>query len=291
MRKILISVGITIFLIALFGIIVYSNRSNQVLPFQGKGTAQNPYLISSSDDLRKLSEVVAKGNGCVQTYFLQTTDIDLGYVEWIPIGSLEEGKAFYGIYDGNNHVITGIYTTSFNNNGLFGLLGGKVINLGVEDSFIAGHCVGAIASHSIGTNAEVINCHSKVTLSGVRMGGIVDNFTGNSIRECWSDCTFEGDGVYAGIVSYSASLVEDCWTTANSLVADTFLGNIKNTISDEDVGSKLLNIGFLGNNYGSDFEVIVGLAKTENGGLSLLCGGVYFILLAVMFWGAWQLCD
>ena len=110
--------------------------------FEGKGTADNPYLIQNAQDLASLAYEVSKGtlthNEYDGKYFKQTADIVLNdnvlktatldaygryqngdalskLKDWIPIGiygrsfNSESPYWFKGHYDGNGHSISGIY--------------------------------------------------------------------------------------------------------------------------------------------------------------------------------------
>lgn len=292
MKRALICSGITALLIALFWGIILLHGALGRLPFEGKGTVADPYQISSAADLRKLSEIVAKGTDCSNLHFVQTRDIHLDFDEFVPIGRVETNTIFYGNYDGQGHVITGIWVSEGENNALFGLIGGKIANLGVEDSYFEGTNVAGIVSHSIGNNAELINCYSKARMRGDRMGGIADNFSG-IIRDCWSDCLFEGTGVEGGIVSYSALQVIECGTTSHWLVQDTFTGVIAGSIySLESIPENPLQKMYVFEEQSSsDFEVIFGLAHSEKPVVSVMCGAVYLVMLVGMLWGAWKLHD
>lgn len=292
MKRFLICTGITVALIVCFWGIILIHGELGRLPFEGKGTVAEPYQISTAADLRKLSELVAEGTDCSNLYFAQTGDIDLEHREWTPIGSVETNNIFYGNYDGQGYTISGIKISEGGNNALFGLIGGKIVNLALKDSVIFGSYVAGIVSHSIGSNAELINCYSEVELHGARMGGIADNFSG-IIRDCWSDCDFGEEGEAAGIVSYSALQVIECGTTHNLLVTDYFYGEIAGSIysCDEFPEEPLDGRYYFEEQSGSDFEVIFGLADSDSPMVSIVCGVIYFVLLVGMLWGAWKLRD
>lgn len=292
MKRLLMCTGITAALIACFWGIVLVHEAVSRLPFEGKGTVAEPYQISTADDLRTLSDIVSKGTDCSNLYFAQTADIDLEHQEWNPIGRVETNTIFYGNYDGQCHTISGMKITEGENNALFGLVAGKIVNLALVDSEVSGTYVAGIVSHSIGNNAELVNCYSEVELCGERMGGIADNFSG-TVRDCWSDCTFVGDGDAAGIVSYSALQIIECVTTHDLLVTDTFYGKIAGSLysCEEFPEEPLDGRYYFEEQPGSDFEVIFGLADSDSPMVSMVCGVVYFILLVAMLWGAWNLRD
>ena len=121
--------------------------------FEGKGTKENPWKISSDLELAKLAREVT--NGKSQTmysgkYFQLSDNIDLSKGIWMPIGTLNTTNAgfFGGTFDGDGKTISNmkIYWTAFDGNteaswGLFSRLKGKdennyatVTNLVIENA-------------------------------------------------------------------------------------------------------------------------------------------------------------
>ena len=52
----------------------------EITGLSGNGTINNPYQISSSDDLTHLAKVVNSGNDCSSKYFELTNNIDVSNV-------------------------------------------------------------------------------------------------------------------------------------------------------------------------------------------------------------------
>jgi hypothetical protein len=83
----------------------------------GKGTKEDPYLISSDLELAKLANDVNTGSSKVMKsgeYFKLTKDIDLKHGIWTPIGSTKCTKGnsdryFSGIFDGDGHTIRNMH--------------------------------------------------------------------------------------------------------------------------------------------------------------------------------------
>ncbi len=98
--------------------------------WQGTGTLNDPFLISSAKDLVWLGVICNGGTAKIQTtyfankYFKQTCNIDLSEFWWEPIGGyntrvkLSSGGTnvlhhrISGTYDGNGYEISGVYTNS-----------------------------------------------------------------------------------------------------------------------------------------------------------------------------------
>ena len=173
------------------------------------GNKNNPCLIKNRKDLEKLRDLVNEGNSFKNKFFLQTKDIDLQNVEWMPIGIFGSKKYFEGTYDGGAHIIRNLYISSKYpykpaNVGLFGILNGTVKNLGIESGTIVGDYVGSIASHAGGGAPVIMNCFNKADLVGKRAGGIADNFSRGTIINCVNEGKVESP-VRGKIISYDAA--------------------------------------------------------------------------------------
>ena len=84
----------------------------------GDGTSANPYQIATAEQLAFLSQQTNNGIGG-NAYYLLTNDIILNDGDsllWTPIGNI---GAFTGVFDGDNHVITGLYEDGNKISGLF----------------------------------------------------------------------------------------------------------------------------------------------------------------------------
>ncbi len=195
-------------------------------PFNGEGTEENPYLISNSSDLFRLSKVV---NSSLTTtygdlYYKQTADIDLANEEFTPIGMMYNDYAnasdnsenpnnqFRGIYDGDNHKIIGlnaVNTTQKYRTGLFGVVKGTgvVKNLSVSGNVTGNqyNCGGITGELRYGGTIE--NCSFTGTVSGLDyVGGITGKiWQGGTIKNCYANATLiatdETEGKAGGITA------------------------------------------------------------------------------------------
>lgn len=195
--------------------------------FEGKGTEEEPFLVSSYEDLSRLRDCVDAGFNYNEQFFLQTEDIIFHSGEnWNAIGDLEH--AFAGVYDGGGHVISNIYCDD-KNAGIFSMLHGEVRNLGIESGAFHGKCIGSITSHG-SAEAKIINCYNKADVTGdYRAGGLVDNFSGE-ILFSWNfgKVSGEQDAVVAGICSYGSPQIRYCYSTAEAEPVNpaTFCGEL-----------------------------------------------------------------
>lgn len=151
----------------------------------GDGTIDNPYKLHTAEQLRLFSKMVNEGRTFGGQYIEQTADIDLANQDFTPIGEYSGNNYFCGTYNAAGHVIRNLKIETNDNAALFGRLGGKVYNLGIEGGNITGAYIGGIASHAVKDTAAIINCYTDISMDGIRAGGIADNFVG-TVGNCFS---------------------------------------------------------------------------------------------------------
>ena len=172
----------------------------------GDGSEENPYLISSIADLRRLAANCAEGRTYRDDYVRLTNDLVYYH------GLLKDGKlngytydyeqspyinCFYGTFDGDGHSISGLcYPHEALCGGLFLGLYGTVKNLHIKESY-----VGSGIAHSLGSSddnkyhASIIGC----AFNGyAAYAGIAYLIGGKNILI--QDCVNYGISEYAGIV-------------------------------------------------------------------------------------------
>lgn len=177
----------------------------------GKGTAENPYIISYYDQLLRLSEQGAKG------YFVQTADIafprntDRNPISTKKITRGYENKSYdYFVYDGNGYSIKSVSGSG----GLFGTIAagtiqnvvvdganikaGKNKNLGVICNEVVSYAYPSTDTDEYFStgNTRIIGCkvlNSKITADGAENIGGICGFGGDI-----SDCTADGIAVSGG---------------------------------------------------------------------------------------------
>ena len=204
----------------------------------GDGTEENPFLIATATQLRNMEYLVNKKNKEYgASHYKLIADISLNensanYANWsttapantwTPMGS-DTTLSFKGVFDGDNHSISGIYTNA-KFSGLFGAIGttGIVKNVTVKESLAkttaANGGAGLIAGFNLGLVDNVINegnIWGNITASGtsstynnLNCGGIVGFTTGTvsnaensgSIR-CSANGTYETVSA-GGLVGYA----------------------------------------------------------------------------------------
>jgi len=145
-------------------------------------------------------------------------DIHLNGTTWIPIGT--EAKPFNGTFDGNNHVISGVYIKNSNVcQGLFGYIGssGKIKNLKVKDSCIKGdNYVGGFAGINKGKISN--SCYEGKVTGRNYVGGLVGANEG-SISNSYSNSTVTGNcnngevGGIGGLVGENWGKIDNCYSS------------------------------------------------------------------------------
>ncbi len=185
---------------------------NPVLSLSGDGTVDDPYTISSADELEMVSALTDTDG----KFFKLTKDIDLGGAEWYANEIGTKSTPFCGDFDGAGHTIKNykitIPTTKedpLESHGLFGYIGSNayIHDLGVEDvTFTIGiwqwnTTAGAMVGE-MNDSSSVMNCFAKnvkfLRESGADNGennghyhtagglvGVIDG-DGCEVRRCYS---------------------------------------------------------------------------------------------------------
>ena len=200
----------------------------------GTGTYDDPYIVSTEEELAEIATRVNSGTeasgtifpngnqGYADQYFLLTKDLDLiNYTPWTPI-SIPGQKIFFGHFDGGGHTIKHLTTdlsTTNDNQGLFSVIGAEasIGNLSIRDSHITGEIYTGAIVGAAGENSYIYNCHnySDVNTTFYYTGGIAGASWG-VIESCtnsgniYSEMDFVG-----GIVGDFYGVLTGCINTGN----------------------------------------------------------------------------
>ncbi len=237
------------------GLLVTAKLSAQtpIAPSVGDGTEAHPFEIATWQNLYWL----ARNNSywAAGYYFIQTADIDLSTAApsittwndmpytygWPMIGSERTGVYFQGNYNGQNHIVRGLYVGgTFGFCGLFGITrNASIKNLGVVDVNIS--ITGGIAEQkSIGgligraNGSTIENCYSTGNISSqyLNTGGLIGRIdNGSSVRYCYSSCNVSISGYN---VQGAGGLVGD--NTASSIANSYSTGNVTGGAETDCVG-------------------------------------------------------
>ena len=249
-----------------------STNATQLLltinPFSGSGTSSDPYMITSAGQLAQLATFVNEGNTFYNNkYYKLGNDINLsdygaGFnngAGWVPIGICSNiNNCFKGVFDGNNHKISGLYINRQGNDdlwavGLFGAVrGGTVKNLGVEDINInvntrVGGIAGAVDSYGM-----VENCYTtgSITSGDANIGGIAGIVFEATLSNCYSTCDVSGNEETGGVVgNVEEGFILNCYATGH-VSGNSYIGGVAGYVTDSEVSNcAALNPSVTGTNY------------------------------------------
>ena len=177
---------------------------------KGRGTADDPYLIEDAEDLAKVT-----GSG----HYALANDIDLTGTKYAGISITPAlSDAFSGIFDGQNHTISGLSLTTSTRNGvgLFGTVNGASIqNLKVKGSVTGSNSafVGGIVGKTQG-NVTITNCSFTGSVSATKSGssngagGIVGRVNAGTLKveNCANHATVTAEKASAaGIIGHGGT--------------------------------------------------------------------------------------
>jgi hypothetical protein len=205
----------------------------------GKGTQDNPYIITNVDELVNVKYDLG-------AYYKLGSDIDLNGINWTPIGN--SNAQFTGNFDGDGYSIENLSmnNSGVNVNALFGYIKGATIkNVVMKDTnILGGDYAGALVANAsetstidgclaidgtvsggnyagglvgYGTTLNISNSSSTVTVTGTgdNVGGLVGSLGGN-ITNCYTigDVTSDGNNV-GGIVGNITGSITSSYANGN----------------------------------------------------------------------------
>ena len=234
------------------------------IPWTGSGdSANDPYMIIYASQLDLLATNVNGGNDYSGKFFQLDADITYGHTtNWYDATITENNytaiggyygnpfRSFEGVFDGDNHTISGIRiykggsSNDDNQQGLFGrTYGGTVKNVTIADARITGYrqVGGIIGNRNYG---QVVNCHVTNTVAiyavvnnSALHGGIVGynstNDSSEKILNCTSAATISiADGLtdcntYGGIAGKNQKgKIENCLVVGANVSGNSNVGAI-----------------------------------------------------------------
>ena len=169
------------------------------------------FSIGTLAELQAFADSAKNGETFEGQTVALTADIDLGGESnpWTPIST------FKGTFDGNGHVVSGLYIASGSTVGFFGAVnGGTIKNLVVRGSVTGSSDVAGVVGNL--TAGQVINCGNEATVSGgANVGGVVGVVNGAStVTGCYNKGAVGGTTGYIGGVTgqhWRAGTVQNCY--------------------------------------------------------------------------------
>lgn len=187
---------------------VTSFADENVGQLEGEGTAENPFVIKTADDLIDMSNLIEQDAAYANDYYVLANDIDCTGASITPIGKT---NYFSGVLDGQSFEISNIVMDdATDNTGLIAFADGATVkNIGIVDSNIKGAGnTGAIIGRSM--HATVYNSYARgVTIFGGKdSGGLIGMCNNSVVENCFSNGNVTGKGESAGglLGSLNASL-------------------------------------------------------------------------------------
>ncbi|MDR2579494.1 MAG: hypothetical protein LBC85_00680 [Fibromonadaceae bacterium] len=245
----------------------------------GDGEEASPYIIKNPEQLKNFSSLVNLGSSFYDKHIELGNNINLESEanQWIAIGT--DLERFEGTFDGDGHVISGVYiNNSKDYQGLFGMVGasGTIKNLGLISLNIEGKDnVGGLAGFNGGaiSNSYVIgDVKGKDYVGGLagRNCNVVASSGGPSFTDrgtveySYATANVEGIRYVGGLVG------QNCDIISNSYVMGKIEGDDTTTVKGG------FNVGGLaGDNSGSSMTIInsYSTARVEREGGSVFSIG------------------
>lgn len=192
---------------------------------QGSGTVADPYIVNSPESLQRVSDNPS-------AHYVQTADIDLTGIPWIPLCSYQN-NGFSGTYDGQGFSITNMDINIENWNkyvlGLFGYIstGAIVKNLTIKGNISAAYSVpnaltGMLAGQVSGATITNVHAQGNILVASGDAGGFI-GFVFESIIERCSfigsvKATFRVAGFCCNCCSlYNGAKISNCYAQADLL--------------------------------------------------------------------------
>ena len=252
----------------------------------GKGTAAEPYAVSSYNDLVKFATMINGGNEYSSAYYALTSDVDCGEKQLKPIGN--DNYPFCGVFDGQWHVIkNAVFVAEGNYDGLFGKVGenGLLKNFGVKKFKMTGYgaassapIAGVYASSRAVTNVFAdgkiditLNVDRLSKPKRVAVGGFIADLAGKA-ADCYAETNvtvkfesydaFSTVGGFAGRISgeavrcYSNGSVSDTALLHSSMDIGGFAGGVDGTTENRAIINSCFSLGDIVSNRG--FQVMYG---------------------------------
>ena len=204
------------------------------------GTADDPILISSAQELKNFAERVNNGETTLCAKLTAdivlndgTFDADGHWSEsgtpnqWTPI------NGYAGTFDGNGHTVKGLYVKDVQYAGLFGYAEGATVKNMAVGGYISTSvdksCSGGIAGYLSG--GSVTGCLNSCTVNAKEYaGGIVGVIAQyGKVTDCGNTGTISGSFVAGGIVGYTRKTdipVQNCYNIGAVSSSKEYAGGI-----------------------------------------------------------------
>lgn len=226
--------------------------------------------IGTLAELQAFADAVNSGTSYEGVTVTLTANISLGGESnpWTPIGA--SSNPFKGTFDGNYHVISGLYIASGSSVGFFGEVnGGTVKNLIVRGEVSGSSNVAGIVGKL--TAGNITDCGNEATVSGTsNVGGVVGSVNGNStISGCYNKGSVSGTTGFIGGVTgqhWRAGTVENCYNAGTVSGPATVGGVTGGHKASSPVLNNCYNSGEVKDTKGNNNNIgaVVGASRGSN---------------------------
>ena len=256
-------------------IALYADDTNK--PHNGTGTTEDPYQITSTDEMEWFRDTVNAGNTKICAKLMSDLNFSdkqsNGNWTWTPIGN-SEGNAYVGMFDGNGYEIkeirlVDVQAQSQTNRGLFGWIGtgGKVQDLAVSVKYVGNSSLPVSDSGLLSVNnaGTIERCSATISnaLYTDSFGMIAYKNSGN-ITDCWSyvNAKLSISGKAAGIARTNTGTISNCFFRGSFrtgktdyAIAENKNGSITNCYYRDANGGRNGEVYLDGNKDGDDTVV------------------------------------
>ncbi|MBU5449239.1 hypothetical protein [Acetivibrio sp. MSJd-27] len=225
---------------------------------EGKGTAAEPFLIYTKNDLSNIRYNMTSHYKLMNSIFFSETDADgnsfepIGGVFTTP-GGIYIDDCFKGHFDGQGYTISGfqINQSEMSNVGLFGSVSQATLkNIHIYNADIKGDSyVGGIAGFVNQSTLEACSFNGNIQ-GRVNIGGIAGACDQNTlVKRCLNYGILDGYQFIGGITGYlRTSKVEDCFN-CGTLTGNNYVGGITSLMEESTSWIKrTYNVGILMSN-------------------------------------------
>ena len=208
-------------------IALYADDINK--PRNGTGTTEDPYQITSTDEMEWFRDTVNAGNTKICAKLMNDLNFDNKQNDslwtWTPIGN-SECNAYTGTFDGNGYEIkeirlVDVQAQSQTNRGLFGWIGtgGKVQDLAVSVKDVGNRSLAVSDSGLLSVNNAGTIERCSATISNALYTdsfGMIAYENRGKITDCWSYVSANGNrlsisGKAAGIARTNTGAISNCF--------------------------------------------------------------------------------
>lgn len=215
----------------------YENSIIKMVINYADGTEENPYVLSSAEDVIAIGE----SDAAMRSHYRLSTTIDLsGYSSKLPLGG---DKAFSGSIVGTDDAsIVGINiknVSATGNFGLFSSITGKIKNLTIKGSInlqAAGKVVGGLLASNLASGGELKNITAYISKSSIKAGANPVTF-GGLVGKNESKAEEKETNIITGGIQNMCVIYED-FMTISSTSSEVRAGGIAGESTGSILGRK-----------------------------------------------------